>query len=59
MIPWEGNCFFIQNLELNNEGYDSEEGLPVFADEEVVEDPIEYSKESPIKNTVEGPLPAL
>jgi hypothetical protein len=55
-IPMVENHFFNQNLESNDNGYDSEGGLPFFADEEV-EDPIKYSKE-PLEDTVEGPPPA-
>jgi hypothetical protein len=53
-IPMVEKCFFNQNSELNDDGYDSEGGFPFFADKEV-DDPIEYSKE-PLEDTVEGPL---
>jgi hypothetical protein len=35
-VPTVQNCFFNQNLESNNEGYDSEGGLPYFADKEEI-----------------------
>jgi hypothetical protein len=35
-VPTVQNCFFNQNPESNNEGYDSEGGLPYFADKEEV-----------------------
>jgi hypothetical protein len=47
------NCFFNQNLELNDDGYDSKGGLPFFADMQV-DNAVEYLEE-PSKDTVEGP----
>jgi hypothetical protein len=50
------NRFFNQNSALNNERYDSEGGLPFFADEEV--DNADKYFEQPLLDSVEGPMAA-
>jgi hypothetical protein len=56
-IPTIQNRFFNQNSALNDEGYDSEGGLPYFADEEEVDNATQYFEE-PLVNSVEGPTSA-
>ncbi len=55
-IPMIKKRFFNQNLELNDDGYDSEGGLPFFTDNQV-DDAVEYF-EAPLEDYVEGPPPA-
>ena len=55
-IPMKKTRFFNQNLELNDDGDDSEGGLPFFADNQV-DNAVEYF-EAPLGDYVEGPLPA-
>ena len=55
-IPMIKKRFFNQNSELNNDGYDSEGGLPFFADNQV-DDAVEYF-EAPLEDYDEGPQPA-
>jgi hypothetical protein len=55
-IPTVQNRFFNQNSVLIDEGYDSEGGLPFFADEEV-DDANEYFEE-PLLDSAEGPTSA-
>ena len=55
-IPKIQNRFLNQNSALNDEGYDSEGGLPFFADEEV-DDATEYFEE-PLIDSVAGPTSA-
>ena len=55
-IPKLKKRFFNQDSELNDEGYDSEGGLPFFANEEV-DNPDEYF-EATLGDAVEEPTPA-
>ena len=47
------NRFFNQNSDLNDDGYDSEGGLPFFADMQD-DNAVEFLEE-PLEDTVEGP----
>jgi len=55
-IPMVKNRFFNQNSDLNDDGYDSEGGLPFFADMQD-DNAVEFLEE-PLEDTVEGPPPA-